>query len=430
MKHVRLEPFVAALGAAVSAWIHAQPIGEDPQQTLPAVTVDGARLGDKMSIDTPSSTASRLGLTPRDTPASVTVVDRDTIEKRGAADTQQILSSVPGMTAAAPPGSAGSVSYRGFGAAQITQLFNGITVQYDAISARPVDSWIYERVEVIGGPSTFLFGAGAVGGSINYITRLAHREGAEVDARASYGSYDTSMIGVGANGRLGSGEGVRNYARVDLSRTDSSGWVDGNRREAWTGAASLLTDFDARLSHTLAFECQNERVDRPYWGTPVLQPIGGEARIDPRTQFKNYNSSDGIYEQTVTWARSMIDYKIADASAVRNTLYHYDALRDYRNVETYRYNATNTAVARSSALLQRHDQQLTGDRVEFTRDWLPLLERRPLWDIVLVALSLGGVAISISGLVLGWRRLGKKLALPVRAALVPARGAGSMSLRP
>ncbi|NHZ41543.1 PepSY domain-containing protein [Massilia aquatica] len=42
-------------------------------------------------------------------------------------------------------------------------------------------------------------------------------------------------------------------------------------------------------------------------------------------------------------------------------------------------------------------------------DWLPLLERRPLWDLVLLALSLGGAVLSVSGMVIGWRRLGRKL---------------------
>ena len=64
-------------------------------------------------------------------------------------------------------------------------------------------------------------------------------------------------------------------------------------------------------------------------------------------------------------------------------------------------------------------------------DWLPLLERRPLWDIVLVVLSLGGLLLSVTGVVIGWRRLGKKLrpagVNPPRAAApaphpVPAAG--------
>jgi hypothetical protein len=42
-------------------------------------------------------------------------------------------------------------------------------------------------------------------------------------------------------------------------------------------------------------------------------------------------------------------------------------------------------------------------------DWLPLLERRPLWDILMIVLSLGGAVLSITSVVIGWRRLGRKL---------------------
>ncbi len=361
-----LKPLAVALLGFLPAGAFAQQALGDAVVTLPEVTVKSTSSSEKLLIDEPSTTGSRLGLTPRETPASVTIVDRETIEQRGATDTQEILKSVPGITAASPPGSAGSVSYRGFGAASLTQLFNGITVQYDAIAARPVDSWIYDRVEVIGGPSTFLFGAGAVGGSINYITKLASREGDFTQARASYGSYDTSQLSLGVNRRLGSGDGVKNYLRADVNRAYSNGYVDGNQREAWTSAFSLLTDITPRLSHTLALEYQNEMVGRPYWGTPLLNPTTGDGRINPETRFKNYNSADGIYEQTVNWQRSLLDYRFSDATSIKNTLYHYDALRDYRNVEVYKYNPDNTAVIRSEPLLTRHDQELTGDRVELT----------------------------------------------------------------
>lgn len=42
-------------------------------------------------------------------------------------------------------------------------------------------------------------------------------------------------------------------------------------------------------------------------------------------------------------------------------------------------------------------------------DWLPLLERRPLWDLLMIALSLGGAVLSVTGVVIGWRRLGRTL---------------------
>ncbi len=42
-------------------------------------------------------------------------------------------------------------------------------------------------------------------------------------------------------------------------------------------------------------------------------------------------------------------------------------------------------------------------------DWLPLLNRRPLWDSVLILFSGGGLIISVSGVIIGWRRLGGRL---------------------
>jgi hypothetical protein len=42
-------------------------------------------------------------------------------------------------------------------------------------------------------------------------------------------------------------------------------------------------------------------------------------------------------------------------------------------------------------------------------DWLPLLERRPLWDLLIIVLSVGGTLLSVTGIVIGWRRLGLKL---------------------
>lgn len=156
--------------------------------TLPDSEVRGrAALASELSLDTPVESASRLGLTPRETPASVSVVSREQIESRGADNTQQMLNGVTGVVAAAPPGFAGAVSWRGFTGSQVTQMFNGITVQYDSIAARPVDSWIYDRVEAVGGASSFLNGSGAVGGSINYLTKLATRDQVFSEGRIRYG---------------------------------------------------------------------------------------------------------------------------------------------------------------------------------------------------------------------------------------------------
>jgi iron complex outermembrane receptor protein len=326
-----------------------------------------------IDLDTPNTTGSRLGLSARETPASVNAVSREQIEARGLRDTQEAARSLPGVSNSAPPGSAGTVAYRGFGTSNITQLFNGITVQYDAIAARPVDGWIYDRVEAIGGPSSFLFGSGAVGGALNYVTKTAQRD-VFSEAQVRVGSFNTRQLSVGLNQRLAADSntpGARgHYVRLDLNRRLSDGWVEGNRSQSFQLASSLLSDLSPNLTHLLAVEFQHERVERPYWGTPLLRSAGnvvtGDGRILPGTEFKNYNSRDGRYEQTVRWVRSVLDWQISPQLALKNTFYKYDALRDYQNVEVYTFNAANTAVIRSGALLQRHDQHLVGNRVEAT----------------------------------------------------------------
>ncbi len=259
------------------------------------------------------------------------------------------------------------MSYRGFSAGQITQLYNGLGMSYTA-AARPVDAWIYDRVELIGGPSTFLYGAGAVGGSINYITKLASRDEQPVEARLRYGSYDTSEVALGVNHALSDGPDPRHFARLDISRTGSNGYMDRNQRESTSSAVSLLSDLTPVLSHTLALEYLEEQEHSPYWGSPILNPIGSTMKIDKRRRFDNYNVADGRYEQRVRWVRSIIDYQFDDNTSLHNTLYHYSGQRDYRNIESYRYNADNSQVGRYSAFQQRHDQQVNGNRFDVRHD--------------------------------------------------------------
>ena len=353
---------VLMMGACTPAW------AEHAVFQLPTTTISALQEQPSgVILDQAVQTGSRLGLTARETPASVSVADRVIIEERGAQDTQDVINTLTGINASANPGFGGFVSYRGFSAGQITQLYNGISMNYTA-AARPVDAWIYDRVELIGGPSTFLYGAGAVGGSINYITKLASREEQAMQARIRYGSYDTSEVALGGNAALSDGPDPRHFARLDISRSASNGYMDRNRRESTSTAFSLLSDLTPQLSHTLALEYLEEQEDSPYWGSPILNPVGDTMKIDTRQRFANYNVADGRYEQRVRWLRSIIDYQLDDHTSLHNTLYHYAGQRDYRNLEHYRYNADNSQVIRGAAFLQRHDQQLNGNRFEVRHD--------------------------------------------------------------
>ena len=360
----RLTTLALLIGSATGAW------AQENALTLPASTVnalsDTPTQATGLDLDQPIESGSRLNLSARENPASVSVADRKTMERIGARNFQDAANALPGVNASAPPGWGGHVSYRGFNGAQIGQLFNGINLQYSA-AGRPVGAWIYDRVELLGGPSSFLNGSGAVGGSLNVITKLASREEDSVEGRVSYGRYDTWETAVGFNKALNSGEGSRHYARLDYSRTHTNGYIDRQENGAGNLAFSLLSDINDNLSHTLAIEYLEEKEDSPYWGTPVLQPLRGSLHIDKQNRFNNYNVEDGRYEQRTRWLRSITDYRFDNDTQLRNTFYHYNGQRDYRNLEVYRYNSDNSAIARSGGYRQSHDQQVNGDRIELTQ---------------------------------------------------------------
>lgn len=334
----------------------------------------------KPQLDVQTQTGSRLGLSSRETPASVTVIDEATFQQRGAQTTQEALERAPGVTVSQQPGSAGSVSMRGFTGAQITQLFNGITVQYDVVAARPIDSWLTERVEVLGGPSSFLYGQGAVGGSINYVSKVATREKSHHKAWLSLGEYLNRRASYDYNGQIGDS---KNWFRGAISYLGSDGYMENSRADSGVVSLSLLSDITDKLTNTMSFEYQTENRDS-YWGTPVLNPtVNGriipwgdtrlsnmqlKGQIDGGTRFKNYNSQDPVFDQQVTWGRDILEYQVNKDTQIKNTLYVYKGDRQYENVEGYDWNATNSAILRGMSFAVNHNQTLVGNRIELNND--------------------------------------------------------------
>jgi iron complex outermembrane receptor protein len=361
------------------------PTDATAQVVLPTIEVESEQAGKsrlqppdtKLQLDIPVATSSRLGLTPRETPASIVIIDNATLRARGVETTQQALAGAPGVTFAAPPGAAGSVSMRGFGTTSITQLFNGITVQYDAIAARPLDSWLFDHIEVLGGPASFLWGQGAVGGVINYVSKVAYRGEGVNDTWSSIGSFLDRRISYGFNGPIGNA--APSWLQLTTSYTGSNGYVGGTPFTSGAASGSLLTDITPQLSHLVAVEVAVEDRDA-YWGTPLLNPyVGGRivpwgtaglpvitGKIDPGTRFKNYNSWTPIFDQQVLWVRDILSYRPSDALQFVNTLYFYRADRQYENVEVYRWNRTNTLIDRTAAFATKHVQSLVGNRFEGT----------------------------------------------------------------
>ena len=140
-----------------------------------------------------------------DVPATVTVINAQEIEDRQAVDLPELLSTVPGLTVvqAGAAGQQTSVFTRGADSSQTLLLWNGIPLYdpfFGATNWQLVSMDGVERVEVVRGPFSALYGSTAVGGVVQVFT--GSRQGGTV--RLEGGENDYLRGGVAAGADLGS----------------------------------------------------------------------------------------------------------------------------------------------------------------------------------------------------------------------------------
>jgi vitamin B12 transporter len=128
-------------------------------------------------------TATRVPSATENIPAGVTVIDRKTIEERGYVTLVDALSAVPGVRVAQSggPGSQASVFIRGTNSNHVLVMIDGVPVNDPAdpggLFNFGVDTLAdVERIEIVRGPMSSVYGSSALGGVINIITK--HGKGA------------------------------------------------------------------------------------------------------------------------------------------------------------------------------------------------------------------------------------------------------------
>ena len=87
----------------------------------------------------------------------------------------------------------------------------------------PFDTWSAERIEVLRGPASVLYGEGAIGGVINVVPKRP-TDYFTAEGEVAYGTDNTKRFGVGAGGPVSD---QLSY-RLDASGTQSDGWLDQN----------------------------------------------------------------------------------------------------------------------------------------------------------------------------------------------------------
>ena len=89
-------------------------LAHSQERLLKEVEIRGTRATERIELDQPSAVGSRIGLTPRETPASVEILDQETIQRLGARTLTEAMALAAGVTTGVPGGAPGVVSMRGF----------------------------------------------------------------------------------------------------------------------------------------------------------------------------------------------------------------------------------------------------------------------------------------------------------------------------
>ena len=146
---------------AVALWASVSVIGSSvnaQQASPPAVLESVVVTGTGGSFDKPALTASRLGLSARETPATIDSVNDSTMRARGFQAVEQAVDSMPGVTSGGAPGSPSQFSMRGFTGDQITILRDGIYIGPANMVYRSQNTFNLSSVDVLKGPGSVLYG--------------------------------------------------------------------------------------------------------------------------------------------------------------------------------------------------------------------------------------------------------------------------------
>ncbi|HLJ74287.1 MAG TPA: TonB-dependent receptor [Thermoanaerobaculia bacterium] len=179
-------------------------------------------------------TASKVPETVESTPASVSVITKKEIDKQAARDVADVLREVPGLDVSRT-GSFGketSVFMRGASSKQTLVLWNGVEINdpyFSGYNWGQFSTAGVERVEVVRGPFSSLYGADAVGGVVNIITTGA----------APHTDFDFAAGGRGLYNGVAS-YGTANFNIVAEHRQDNGFALnDNDRQNSLLGSATF-----------------------------------------------------------------------------------------------------------------------------------------------------------------------------------------------
>ncbi len=212
------------------------------------------------SLDMPVSSVSRQESTVGRSPAAVFVITNEMIRRSGAKEIPEVLRMVPGLDVAKIDSNKWAVSVRGFnhrfankllvridGRDVYTPLFAGTFWDVQDVLLEDV-----ERIEVIRGPGATVWGANAVNGVINIITKNAQdTQGVYVEVGG--GTYQQAFTSARYGGQIGDDLSFRLYGKW-FDR--APGYLPGDEAvDAWNqGRGGFRLDWNAGADDTITFQ--------------------------------------------------------------------------------------------------------------------------------------------------------------------------------
>ncbi|WP_412460098.1 TonB-dependent receptor [Pseudomonas sp. SC11] len=328
---------------------------------LPATAVTDTLEEPRIDLATPTQAGSRLNLSALDTPASTSSLTAEQIQQRANRTVQDAVTRTPGITSIGTPGNGNTaLSARGFtGHSSVMTLFDGSRLYTGAgTQSFPVDPWMVERIDVIRGPASVLYGEGATGAVINVIPKKPLAGEVRNHLRLGYGSWDRQQMGLDSGGSLSE----RLSYRLILDQQQGNGWVDRTDSRSLAVNAALRFDASDDLSFTLAHDRGDDQPAN-YFGTPLI-----DGRLHGSLRDKNYNIRNDVQRYHDEWTRLNTDWTINDSVSASNQLYYVKSRRHWRNAEDYRWDPDRDLLARQSYLEIRHNQEQIGDRQSLSFD--------------------------------------------------------------
>jgi iron complex outermembrane receptor protein len=311
------------------------------------------------NLNVPNTTGSRLNMTPLQTPASVDIISGETARERGQDNiVDAITQNAPGVTSVSRPVTGSAFTARGFvGNNSITRLYDGTRLYpgTGGTTTFPFNMWSVERIEVMHGPASVLYGDGGVGGVTNVIPKKPITDGMFNEAQVYFDSNMARRASLDSGGAL-----TQDLAyRINITKEASEGYVDNGDSEnlGISGAlrAQVSQDFVVSISHDYA-----HTEPMKYFGTPYRDGV-----FDPGIRDKNYNVANALIDFRDQWTQAKAELRVSDYVSLRNVAYMLNSRREFRNAESYFWDTSADEIQRSGAHIRQKQEQI-GNRFDAT----------------------------------------------------------------